>query len=98
MMTFFVRPIIRPPANLYKNDGGGGAGRGGSKIRVSRNGQNIEIFQNSAHPHPRSTLIGYEMKFCKFVYSCVQATASDKFMHSIKNVKLILAKELGRGV
>ena len=23
-MTFFVRPIIRPPANLYKNDGGGG--------------------------------------------------------------------------
>ena len=25
-MTFFVRPIIRPPANLYKNDGGGGAG------------------------------------------------------------------------
>ena len=30
MMTFFVRPIIRPPANLYKNDGGGGgAGRGG---------------------------------------------------------------------
>ena len=27
-MTFFVRPIIRPPANLYKNDGGGG-GRGG---------------------------------------------------------------------
>ena len=29
-MTFFVRPIIRPPANLYKNDGGGGgAGRGG---------------------------------------------------------------------
>ena len=39
-MTFFVRPIIRPPANLYKNYGGGG-GRGGggrSKIRVSRNG------------------------------------------------------------
>ena len=29
-MTFFVRPIIRPPANLYKNDGGGGgAERGG---------------------------------------------------------------------
>ena len=28
MMNFFVRPIIRPPANLYKNDGGGG-GRGG---------------------------------------------------------------------
>ena len=27
-MTFFVRPIIRPPANLYKNDGGWG-GRGG---------------------------------------------------------------------
>ena len=26
MMTFFVRPIIRPPANLYKNDGGGGGG------------------------------------------------------------------------
>ena len=25
-MTFFVRPIIRPPANLYKNDGGGGGG------------------------------------------------------------------------
>ena len=39
MMTFFVRPIIRPPANLYKNDGGGGGrGGGGSKIRVSRNG------------------------------------------------------------
>ena len=29
MMTFFVRPIIRPPANLYKNDGGGGGGEGG---------------------------------------------------------------------
>ena len=28
-MTFFVRPIIRPPANLYKNDGGGGGGEGG---------------------------------------------------------------------
>ena len=27
-MTFFVRPIIRPPANLYKNDGGGGGGGG----------------------------------------------------------------------
>ena len=40
MMTFFVRPIIRPPANLYKNDGGGGGGEGGgSKIRVSRNGR-----------------------------------------------------------
>ena len=37
-MIFFVRPIIRPPANLYKNDGGGRGG-GGSKILVSRNGQ-----------------------------------------------------------
>ena len=35
MMTFFVRPIIRPPANLYKNDGGGG-GRGGGVGRLSR--------------------------------------------------------------
>ena len=32
------------------------------------------------------------------MYSCVYATASDKFMHSSKNVKLTLAKELGRGV
>ena len=38
-MNFFVRPIIRPPANLYKNDGVGGGGEGGSNIRVSRNGQ-----------------------------------------------------------
>ena len=30
-MTFFVRPIIRPPANLYKNDGGGGGGEGGGQ-------------------------------------------------------------------
>ena len=29
MINFFVRPIIRPPANLYKNDGGGGGGEGG---------------------------------------------------------------------
>ena len=28
-MTFFVRPIIRPPANLCKNDGGAGGGGGG---------------------------------------------------------------------
>ena len=26
MINFFVRPIIRPPANLYKNDGGGEGG------------------------------------------------------------------------
>ena len=57
--------------------------------------QILECFKK--RPPPRNRL-GYEMKFCKFVYSCVQATASDKFMHSIKNVKLILAKELGRGV
>ena len=43
LMTFFVRPIIRPPANLYKNDGGGGGGEGGSKIRVSRNGKKVSI-------------------------------------------------------
>ena len=42
MINFFVRPIIRPPANLYKNDGGGGGGEGGSKIRVSRNGQKVK--------------------------------------------------------
>ena len=31
-MTFFVRPIIRPPANLYKNDGAGGGRGGGPKF------------------------------------------------------------------
>ena len=42
-MTFFVRPIIRPPANLYKNDGGGGGGEGGVQNSCIPKWPNIEI-------------------------------------------------------
>ena len=41
-MNFFVRPIIRPPANLYKNDGGGGGG-GGPKFVYPEMATNLDV-------------------------------------------------------
>ena len=44
-MTFFVRPIIRPPANLYKNDGGGGGGGGGPKFVYPEMARNLNCLR-----------------------------------------------------
>ena len=63
-MTFFVRPIIRPPANLYKNDGGGGGrGGGGPKFVYPEMAEKFKLLVNICTLY-MYIFMGVDIGFC----------------------------------